>query len=86
MYGNAYFYSLGVYNAFNCFYGRNTQNRLNIYVQSGSTTNVTLHRANTYGIPSISWSTDNGYRYNTAYNIYIYPVANVEEARILNGD
>jgi hypothetical protein len=37
----------------------------------------------------ITWTDDfatNGCYYNTSYNIYIYPVANVEATRIANGD
>jgi hypothetical protein len=37
----------------------------------------------------ITWTDDtatNGCYYNTSYNIYIYPVANVAEAKIANGD
>jgi hypothetical protein len=38
---------------------------------------------------TITWTNDyttNGCYYNNAYNIYIYPVTNVAEARIANGD
>jgi hypothetical protein len=38
---------------------------------------------------AITWTDEtatNGYYYNTAHNIYIYPVANVAEARAANGD
>ena len=38
---------------------------------------------------TITWTDDtatNGCYYNTSYNIYIYPVANVAEARVANGD
>jgi hypothetical protein len=49
-----------------------------------------VHSIGTYSIVgnSITWDTDtaNKCSYNTAYNIYIYPVANVENARIANGD
>jgi hypothetical protein len=38
---------------------------------------------------AITWTDDtttNGCYYNTAYNIYIYPVENVAAAREANGD
>jgi hypothetical protein len=52
---------------------------------------TTLLRNNTFTLVggAITWTNDtatNGCYYNTAYNIYIYPVANVAEAKIANGD
>ena len=35
---------------------------------------------------NITWSDFNNRYYNTAYNIYIYPVENVYNARINNGE
>ena len=90
--GNAYFYSSSVSKMTYCFGGRNNCNkRLNIYVTAGSKTNTQLHYNNTYSISlinkaKITW-TDNGTcQYNTQYNVYIYPVSNVAQARIDNGD
>jgi len=88
LYGNAYFYSSSVGNIQGCFAGRNNSKRLNIYVTSGSTTNTTIHCNNSYSLvgASITWSNSSTYQYNTTYNIYIYPVANVAAARAANGD
>ena len=64
---------------------------LNIYVHDGSTSLTTLKCTNTYSLvgATITWTDDtatNGCYYNATQNIYIYPVANVEAARIANGD
>jgi hypothetical protein len=64
---------------------------LNIYVPSGSKTltRCTGTSAN-YSLTGtdITWTNDttNSRYYNTAYNIYIYPVANVAAAKTANGD
>jgi hypothetical protein len=89
--GNGYFYSSKANAITNCFYGRNTSNKLSLYVPSGSTTLTTCLINNTKSMvgQKITWTDDiatNGCYYNTAYNIYIYPVANVAEARVANGD
>ena len=78
--GNAYFYSSVVSNMRNCFYNKNNSKRLNIYVPANSTTNTTIHYNNTYSIvgKTITWTNPGSYQYNTTYNIYIYPVENVE--------
>ncbi len=85
--GNMYFYSNNIRDISNCFYGRNTSNRLNLYVHINSTTNTTLHNKadNLVGKP-ITWTNAGSYQYNTAFNIYIYPVVNVEAMRVINGD
>jgi hypothetical protein len=79
IYGNAYFYSRNVSDVANCFTGRNRYNKLNIYCYENSTTYYTLCRNNTYSVLGInmSWSNNGICQYNTYYNIYIYPVANV---------
>jgi hypothetical protein len=64
---------------------------LNIYVPENSTTNNTIYfNTGSRSIVNniITWTNDssNNRYYNTNYNIYIYPVANVEAARIANGD
>ena len=68
---------------------------LNIYVHSGnkSLTQCLSYKSGDnmfdYTESSSLWTdatTTNGYYYNTSHNVYIYPVANVEEARIANGD
>ena len=86
--GNAYFYSPSVSNMTKCFYYRTATNRLNIYVVANSTTNTTIHYSNTSSIVgnAITWSNTGSYQYNTRYNIYIYPVANVIASRVANGD
>ena len=86
--GNAYFYSKNVSTLVNCFRGKNNYRRLNIYVPSGSTTNTTVHYTNNSSIvgANITWTSASGYRYNTTYNIYIYPVSNVAANRAANGD
>ena len=86
--GNAYFYSSTVSNTHNCFYGKNNSRYLNIYIPSGSTTETTVLYNNTYSLvgANITWTNAGTYHYNTVYNIYIYPVANVAAARAANGD
>ena len=86
--GNAYFYSRIVNNSTSCFADKNNSKRLNIYVPAGSTTNTTVHYNNTRSLigKNITWTDAGSYQYNTAYNIYIYPVANVAAAAIANGD
>ena len=90
LFGNGYFYSNKVAKIKNCFYGRNTSNRLNLYVPANSTTLNTCLYNNTYSMvgTNITWTDDtatNGRYYNTQYNIYIYPVENVAAARAANG-
>ena len=86
--GNAYFYSNNVTNLRNCFGGRNTSNRLNIYAHNGSTTRSKLTYTNSLSLigTTITWTNDtaNNRLYNTTYNIYIYPVANVRETYLAN--
>lgn len=89
--GNAYFYAKTFVNRLavqNCFGGRNVSNRLNIYVIAGSDVNTRVHYNNIYSLvgATITWTNAGSYQYNTAYNIYIYPVANVAAAAIANGD
>ena len=88
LYGNSYFYSKNVSNMCNCFCGRNTSNMLNIYVYNNSTTmNTCLYTdASSMVGANITWVYDNNRYYNTSYNIYIYPVEDVYNARINNGD
>jgi hypothetical protein len=85
--GNAYFYSANIGGATACFNGRNTSNMLNIYVVANSVSMNTLLQDNIAGLYE-TWTNDiaNSRYYNTAANIYIYPVANVEAAREANGD
>ena len=71
IYGNGYFYN--VTNVYQCFYGRNTSRRLNIYTYIPTTfTNYT----NSYSCvgAAITWTADsaNNCWYNTRYNIYVY--------------
>jgi hypothetical protein len=89
--GNAYFYSNNISSVCNCFNGRSTSNRLNIYVHAGSTSNTRLRYSNAlsiFGASAVTWSTNstNNCFYNTRRNVYVYYVANVEASRIANGD
>ena len=63
---------------------------LNIYVQENSTTMNTCLISNIYSLTgsAIEWTNDsaNNRYYNTQANIYIYPVANVYQAKVDNGD
>jgi hypothetical protein len=66
----------------NCFYGKNDLNTLNIYVTADSTSLNTLRKyTNNMSILGKSCSlysdTANNRYYNSAYNLYIYPVDNV---------
>ena len=85
---NAYFYSSNVSNSVNCFKYKNNSKYLNIYVPANSITNNTVHYNNTRSLvgANITWKNAGTYQYNTTYNIYIYPVANVAAAAIANGD
>jgi hypothetical protein len=87
---NGYFYSNKITNVYNCFASRDTSKILNLYVPLNSTTLTTcLNTSASYSLTgtSISWTNDtaNNRHYNTAQNIYIYPVANVEQAYRNNG-
>jgi hypothetical protein len=89
--GNFYIYSNVVHNVYRCLRYRSTSNRLNVYVHANTTSNTTVMQTSSSSIAgySVTWTNDyvtNGCYYNTTRNIYIYPVANVEEARKLNGD
>ena len=85
---NAYFYSASITNVQLCFGGKNYSKRLNIYVPMNSTTNTSIHYTNSSSLvgATITWTNAGTYQYNTAYNLYIYPVANVAAAAIANGD
>ena len=62
--------------------------QLNIYVHDNTTSlNTLLSTSSKLVSYSPTWTDDtatNGCHYNTQYNIYIYPVANVAEARLEN--
>jgi hypothetical protein len=80
---NVYLLSNKITNVANCFGNLNTTTPLNIYVPANSTTLTTCLYTNAQSLVgnNISWTNQvstNGYYFNTAYNIYIYPVANVE--------
>ena len=81
LYGDMYCYntSTGSINMQNCFYGRNTQNRLNIHVVAGSKFDTTLHgtsyNGRIYGdYSSLTWVDDpeNHCYYNLGYNTWVY--------------
>jgi hypothetical protein len=88
--GNVYIYPASITNISGCFKGRPTTNMLNIYALNGSSALTKLKWTNTKSIlgTTVTWTEDttNKCFYNTTQNVYIYPVANVEEARIANGD
>jgi hypothetical protein len=85
--GNAYIYSNNITDTNCCFLGRNSSKQLNIYVHANTNTNTIFHSTGANLVGDIFTLTNAGtYSYNTAYNIYIYPVANVEASRIANGD
>ena len=90
--GNAYFYSNNITTVFRCFGNKNTSNRLNIYLPDKSVSlNCCLENKAGYSIVGgeVKWTNDvsaNGYYYNTQYNVYIYPVADVSAVRKINGD
>lgn len=91
LHGNAYFYSPNISDVYGCFYKRNTSNRLNIYVTKDSTSLTTLlaNTSSSMYMSFITWTNDlatNGYYYNASYNTYVYPVTNVEAARLANND
>lgn len=90
---NAYVYSNYIGYASGCFKRPNNSNtRLNIYAHDGSTTIRQLIQTYSFATvtgSSMSWVNDyatNGCYYNTSYNIYIYPVANVAAIQEANGD
>ena len=87
---NCYIYSQQVSGAGYCFANKSNSYMLNIYVPSGSTTQSVMLYKNTLSLAgaNITWTNDtaNNRHYNTTYNIYIYPVANVAAAREANGD
>ena len=84
---NGYIYSSRINNAYECLYNKDISRRLNIYMPDTgyNSTHNTLSRflATGHGTTivkgSITWTNDtiNGCYYNTAYNIYIYPVDDV---------
>ena len=90
--GNMYIYSKYVIDFNECFQNRDVSNMLNLYIQNGSTSLTSAMKATSSTSltgTAISWTNEMsnmGCYYNTAYNIYIYPVSNVADARINNGD
>ena len=87
---NAYFFSNKVNNAQSCFASKDISKRLNIYVpQTGHTSDYntvnTCLLANEKSLigSNITWTNSmatNGCYYNTAQNIYIYPVDNAYQS------
>jgi hypothetical protein len=74
-------YSPNVTSMRNCFRGRSSDNRLNIYAYNNSNTLTNLLYTNSYSIigSNITWTedVDNKYYYNTSINTYIYPKTTV---------
>ena len=85
-----YIYSNKISIMRNCVRNKDNSLRMNIYVpkigpNSSYNTLAKCLYTNTTSIvgSSITWTNDmttNGCHYNTTYNIYIYPVANVQNA------
>lgn len=90
IHGNMYMRSNNINSVWGCFGERNVMNSLNIYVELGSKSLNTCLITNSYSLTGnkITWTNDstNNRYYNTQANIYIYPVANVEQAKTNNGD
>ena len=77
-----YIYTNNIVNATGCLYGKNNSVMLDIYLHANSNTCNTFLINNAQSLigSPITWTNDmttNGCYYNTAYNIYIYPVDNV---------
>lgn len=78
--GNMYMYSDEVYYMINCFQGKDKNKMLNIFVNKGSSSYRTLTTATSDIVgEALEWEQDENdtCRFNTKYNIYIYPVDNV---------
>ena len=90
--GNAYIYSKYVQNFRHCFRNRDASNMLNLYIQNNSTSLTSVRKETSTASltgTAISWTdaiSTMGCYYNTKHNIYIYPVSNVAESRMNNGD
>lgn len=77
---DAYFFSKNISNAAYAVFNKSNSKRLNIYIPGGSTTQTTvLNGTSGYSLVgnTITYTQSGNYYYNTAYNIYIYPVTNV---------
>lgn len=83
---NAYFYSSNITGILNCFGLKNNSRKLRIYYPANSITNTTLHCNNTLSLvgANITWTQLATYSYNTAYNIYLYPVDDVANKKAQN--
>jgi hypothetical protein len=82
--GNTYLYSNNITNMTNCFHNVTS---LNIYTHQNSITHQRLYNfTNRIFDRYLIWEETDNCKYNTKYNIYIYPVANVAAAREANGD
>ena len=73
--GDQYWYSKNIANASYCFANKNNSRRYNIHCYANSLTFNKLIISNTKSIvgATITWTNAGAYRYNTVYNIYIYP-------------
>ncbi len=88
LHSNGYFYSNNITNVGGCFGKKDNSKRLNVYIpDTGTTLNTIINNtASTNSITweNIEWTYDNtfpvdAHYYNTAQNIYVYPVDNVAE-------
>jgi hypothetical protein len=81
-----YVYSNYITNAYRCFYGKSSNNRLNIYINKNTNSLNTFLSESSFSIigNTITWTNDfaNNVYYNTTSNIYIYPVTNVHLSRL----
>lgn len=97
--GNAYIYSNNVTNVDRCFNGKfNLSGYLNIFVHKNIITYNTFYKSRDYqstsfvgGLTNIDWyygysSSYGSYKYDSHYNIALYTVDNVAQARAKNGD
>jgi hypothetical protein len=88
--GSLYMYSHNVSNMYRCFHGKDKSRILNIYVLENSISLNTCLKGDMVQDGYVAkWTDDlstNGCYYNTYWNIYIYPAANVAAARAANGD
>ena len=77
-----YLFANNIVNATGCLYGKNNSVMLDIYLHANSNTCNTflINNAQSLVGSPMTWTNDmttNGRYYNTAYNIYIYPVDSV---------
>ena len=82
--GDMYVYAPNIINVGNCFWGKNNSRRYNIHVPANSTTFNTfiINNASSLVGKTITYTNNGACWYNTAYNIYIYPIKSLSEKLI----